>query len=149
MQTFLPYKDFCKCAEVLDNRRLFKQLIESRQILAALGVPVYKNDGTLYRKTHTNHPCVDLWREQKKNLCLYHDYIVSECIHRKINIKCGYLNAKDYATMWTPPSWLTDDLCSMYRSLLLRKDPAHYGQFGWTDDPERPFVWPNGKVSKS
>lgn len=31
---------------------------------------------------------------------------------------------------------------SGHRSNLLRKDPTHYGQFGWTDDPANDYYWP-------
>jgi len=36
MQTFLPYKDYNQCAEILDNKRLNKQILESYQILKVL-----------------------------------------------------------------------------------------------------------------
>ena len=29
-----------------------------------------------------------------------------------------------------------------HRSNLLRKEPAHYTQFGWTEPPDLPYVWP-------
>ena len=29
-----------------------------------------------------------------------------------------------------------------HRSNLLRKDPEHYMQFGWTEPPDLPYVWP-------
>jgi len=35
MQTFLPYADFARCAEVLDPRRLGKQRVEALQIMRA------------------------------------------------------------------------------------------------------------------
>jgi len=36
MQTFLPYKDYDQCAEILDNKRLNKQILEAYQILKVL-----------------------------------------------------------------------------------------------------------------
>ena len=39
MQTFLPYSDFQKCAEVLDGKRLRKQIVECEQILNCLSFP--------------------------------------------------------------------------------------------------------------
>lgn len=41
MQTFVPYSDHAETARFLDNRRLFKQLIEGKQILLALSDPEY------------------------------------------------------------------------------------------------------------
>ena len=35
MQTFVPYSDFDRCAEVLDDRRLHKQRVEALQLMRA------------------------------------------------------------------------------------------------------------------
>ena len=41
------------------------------------------------------------------------------------------------------PSWLGDlDFHASHRSNLLRKDPEWYGQFGWNDPHDLPYVWP-------
>lgn len=41
------------------------------------------------------------------------------------------------------PAWLGDErLHASHRSNLLRKDPEHYGQFGWSESPDIPYVWP-------
>lgn len=41
------------------------------------------------------------------------------------------------------PPWLGDPAFhASHRSNLLRKDPVHYGQFGWTEGPDLPYVWP-------
>lgn len=29
-----------------------------------------------------------------------------------------------------------------HRSNLLRKEPEYYTQFGWTEPPDLPYVWP-------
>lgn len=36
MQTFLPYADFRRCAEILDDKRLGKQRVETLQIMQVL-----------------------------------------------------------------------------------------------------------------
>jgi hypothetical protein len=41
VQTFLPYPDFRRTAEVLDSPRLGKQRVETLQILRALELPEY------------------------------------------------------------------------------------------------------------
>ena len=38
--------------------------------------------------------------------------------------------------------WLTRSLCASHRANLLRKDPRYYEQFGWTEDPTAPYIWP-------
>jgi hypothetical protein len=41
VQTFLPYADFRRSAEVLDPKRLGKQRVECLQVLRGLTVPTY------------------------------------------------------------------------------------------------------------
>ena len=46
----------------------------------------------------------------------------------------------------SPPSWLGHDrLHESHRSNLLRKDAAHYGQFGWLESSDLPYAWPINK----
>ena len=43
----------------------------------------------------------------------------------------------------SPPSWLgNEEFHASHRSNLLRKDPEHYGQFGWTEPDNLPYYWP-------
>lgn len=62
MQTFLPYADFAKSAQVLDYRRLGKQRVECLQILNAL---TGKSTGWV------NHPVVRAWKGHELSLCCY------------------------------------------------------------------------------
>jgi len=51
--------------------------------------------------------------------------------------KIAYVNA--YVKR---PVWVDHPLSiSGYRSNLLRKDPKHYGQFGWTEPPDLEYFW--------
>ena len=52
MQTFLPEHTFVECAAVLDQKRLVKQLLEGRQIMAAM---------TGNSKGWVNHPATRMW----------------------------------------------------------------------------------------
>ena len=63
MQTFLPYSDFIKCAQVLDYRRLNKQITEATQILKAIE---RKQGGWV------NHPITKMWWNYSSCLKLYH-----------------------------------------------------------------------------
>ena len=56
MQIFLPYKNPFDVAKCLDNRRLNKQIIECRQILAAI-------DGT--SKAWSHHPVVLMYAHHR------------------------------------------------------------------------------------
>lgn len=52
MQTFLPYADFARSAQVLDRARLGKQRVETKQIMLALTTEYY---GWKY------HPVTLMW----------------------------------------------------------------------------------------
>ena len=72
-------------------------------------------------------------------LAVYHNKIIEEWISR------GYRNSMkiivpDIAPI--PPYWLgNSDFHASHRSNLLRKDPEHYSQFGWTESDDLPYVW--------
>jgi hypothetical protein len=41
------------------------------------------------------------------------------------------------------PEWMGDPAFhASHRSNLIRKDPIWYGQFGWTEPDDLPYVWP-------
>ncbi|WP_308219790.1 MSMEG_6728 family protein [Gordonia sp. McavH-238-E] len=62
MQTFLPYPDFRRSAEVLDPARLGKQRVETLQILRAL---------ELFDYGWSSHPAVTMWRGHTPALVAY------------------------------------------------------------------------------
>jgi hypothetical protein len=136
MQTFLPYPDFDASARVLDRQRLGKQRVEAKQILLAL------ERGT---GGWVNHPAVRMWRGYEACLALYGAYICREWLSR------GYRDsllpffeqrlAATSPAIESPP-WLGDSAFhAAHRSNLLRKAPAHYGQFGWSEPSDLPYVW--------
>lgn len=134
MQTFLPYPDFYQSAACLDRQRLGKQRVEGYQILRTLlGIS----------SGWANHPATRMWRGYEHVLRAYTDACIDEWLAR------GYVNnivlptiPPEYPYQGKPP-WLGDDrLHSSHRSNLLRKQPSHYNQFGWTDDPAAPYYWP-------
>lgn len=51
MQTFVPFESHTDTAAVLDDRRLFKQTVESKQLILAI-----KNGGGW-----SNHPAAKMW----------------------------------------------------------------------------------------
>lgn len=132
MQTFLPYPDFMKSAEVLDYRRLGKQRVEAKQIINALS----PDSNSRWR----NHPAVRMWRNYEHALRYYHDIMILEWINRgyKNNMVLFHVHGS-----FDMPHWLDDErLHSSHRANLLRKDPIFYGMYGWEDDPEAPYWWP-------
>lgn len=142
MQVFVPLPNFNDSRKVLDKKRLFKQVIEIRQILAGMGMKVEKNDGTFYRPTHKNHPIYKTWEDQQGCLMHYHDLLLYECQQRNIktNIKNFFpdslLHKFDY-----PSWWGREDFHSRHRAALLAKNPEWYGQFGWSEEPKIDYVW--------
>lgn len=135
MQTFLPYPDFVESARVLDWRRLGKQRVEAMQLLNV----ILKR---LPSSGWANHPAALMWQPFPDALKFYHNVMITEWVFR------GYQNTMLLELLPPPtdiklPSWLgRADFHASHRSNLLRKDPEHYGQFGWSEPPTLPYVWP-------
>jgi hypothetical protein len=160
MQTFLPYKSFEQSAKVLDWRRLGKQRVECKQLLQALlcgpyqvkvgegWLPIKDPSATTAKTRKTpwiNHPAAKMWQGYEDVLVEYAIVICKEWIDRGYYDSllpffldynnCDGLYAQD-------PPWLGNDgFHASHRSNLLRKDPIHYGQFGWDESPDMPYVW--------
>jgi hypothetical protein len=149
MQTFLPYPDYEESAKCLDYRRLGKQRVECKQLLLALGVTVGAH--VPKKSGWKNHPATKMWRGYEIELCRYAIVICWEWRNRgyKDELARQFIFAATVNAMSTEswigkkPPWLGDDfLHSSHRSNLLRKDPDHYGQFGWEEPDNLPYVWP-------
>ncbi len=143
MQTFLPYKDFDKSAQVLDRQRLGKQRVEARQILETLLNEPIKSANP--RTGWKNHPAVLMWTGCEHHLCLYGMAICREWISR------GYKDSQfqiffEYLKRFsiTPePFWLGDERLHLsHQSNLIRKMPEYYSSKfpGVTNDI--PYFWP-------
>lgn len=134
MQTFLisPDPTFRDTMQCLDTKRLGKQRVEAMQILQAL----QRTSGGWI-----NHPAVRMWRGYDAMLRAYHDACIDAWIAR------GYVNTMQHLaigqTWHATPSWWHDErVYASHRSNLLRKDAAHYGQFGWREPNNLPYHWP-------
>lgn len=144
MQTFLPYPSFFDSARCLDRARLGKQRIEARQLLTAI-----QTGGGW-----ANHPAARMWRGYADALGAYSDVVITEwAVFRGYRNTLPYSfdagdgfsfaqHALDEGQIKLPP-WLGDPAFhASHRSNLLRKDPAHYGRFGWSEPDDLPYVWP-------
>lgn len=133
MQTFLPYADLRKSAQVLDSRRLGKQRVECVQLLNALRGK---------SKGWTNHPAARMWRGYHLGLELYMTYCIQEWKSR------GYRNSMP--EVWVPdsaplPPWFGDEAFHRsHQSNLVRKDPAYYGPLFPGVPDNLPYIWPQG-----
>jgi hypothetical protein len=147
MQTFLPYRDFARSAQVLDSPRLGKQRVETLQVLRALELGEYG---------WRNHPVVKMWRGRTPALVVYGLEVVRAWRGRGHADSTYDLIAEfapgaeaatqeDLAAQGLLPSWLGDGRIHLsHRSALLRKDPDFYRPvFGDVPD-DLPYHWPDG-----
>ena len=147
MQTFLPLAGFRRSARVLDNRRLGKQRVECKQILRALDVKVGLHSAFSIGWRH--HPAVLMWRDYPYSLCCYAIAVCDEWIGRGFRdsllpqFEEAASRLYEAGCHTNRPSWLGGhDFHASHRSNLLRKDPVFYGQFGWAEPHDLPYVWP-------
>jgi hypothetical protein len=149
MQTFLPFDDFSRSAQALDDRRLGKQRVEALQVLRALTRPVYG---------WKSHPVVLQWEGYEEALVAYALEVCAEWNRRGFadtvaaSITAELKDATgttvvrsqlDLAGAGALPPWLGDDAFHAgHRSALAAKEPAYYRERfpDWPDDI--PYFWP-------
>lgn len=129
MQVFVPYDSPYRVAICLDARRLNKQIIECRQILAAI-----RGESNAWM----NHPCVKMYRDHAEWLeyymyCLecYADAYRLERLNEDSDADEVYNLAKGWsikADAITPP-FLTEEFCKHHQCRLFTKDPEWYRDF--------------------
>ena len=134
MQTFLPYANFTKCAEVLDDKRLWKQIVECKQLLNTIKG---KSKGWIH------HPVTKMWGNYPEALTKYMIAMFEEWHKRRFQ-QCFEMVIDYRISDDLLPSWLGDEeLHLSHRLNLLYKDPKHYGQY--FDEPvptKKPeYVW--------
>jgi GNAT superfamily N-acetyltransferase len=154
MQTFLPLPSPAESAAILDDRRLGKQRVEAKQILIALGVDVGEHRGNPSSQWR-HHPAVRMWRGFERSLSHYAIAVCQEWRRRGFNdslleqfeeasrdILASYCEVSPSSAFGTP-AWLGNEAVHRsHRSNLLRKSPEFYGQFGWAEPSNLPYVWP-------
>ena len=123
MQTFLVCYDLEQNAKYLDSKRLFKQLLEGKQIL----------DVVLNNKSGwSNHPAVLQWKGYPIILFRYIRAIWDECRNRGIakdsllyrqcnDLMVTYLTNNPKEEAKYPDWWGREDIISSHRSRLLCK----------------------------
>lgn len=139
MQTFLPFDDFKLSAACLDNKRLNKQRIETKQILLTL---------LERRKAWSNHPAVRMWEGYEKCLARYGIIICKTWRNRgfKDSLLPFFEEVYEHRlaqVVFRYPIWLgRTDFHMAHRSNLLRKSPEHYSKFFICVPDNLPYVWP-------
>ena len=137
MQTFLPYKDFKKSAEILDKKRCWSQAREAKQILNVLQGKT---------KGYKNHPAVLMWKGFEKELQHYYNIFLYQCLNvHKINTEMWYEDCyysygvksechgnyfvDNQIPSWerNKPFWLGQEpFHRAMRARLIEKDPEFY-----------------------
>lgn len=133
MQTFLPYKDYARVAEVLDSKRLNKQILECYQILNVLSNP---SPTAGWR----NHPAVKMWRGHEFALWDYVNAMIIEADDRGIKTDRNFANLQSlrrtYGLQWGMglPRWMgvkdvLKRVTTTHKANLFKKQPEAYPQF--------------------
>jgi hypothetical protein len=139
MQTFLPYANFQRTAEVLDYRRLGKQRVEVFQLLRAI------NGET---KGWVNHPAARMWRGYEPVLAMYGCMICNEWKRRGYTDNMTPRIAEYFKVFGKPsdsetPPWLGDpDFHLSHQSNLVRKDADYYEPLFPDVPDDLEYVWP-------
>lgn len=136
MQTFLPYRDFQKSASVIDNKRLWKQVLEADGIIQII---------VGRRKGYKNHPAVKMWEGYCDALICYRNECVREWLKRRLHYgERQFEFDTPYNTRLSKdPPWFGDErLHSSHRAALLKKNIEWYSRFGWKEEPVINYYWP-------
>ena len=117
MQTFLTNYDLEKNASVLDNKRLFKQLLEAKQMLDCL---------VNNKKGWSSHPAVLQWKGCETGLYIYIQSIWKRCQKRKIAKDSKLMEQSttiigNFENVTLPFWWGREDIISSHKSRLLCK----------------------------
>jgi len=147
MQTFLPYPDFLKSAQCLDNKRLGKQRVEALQILRII-------TGEDSNSRWKNHPAVRMWRGYADALANYTIIICKVWSDKGYKDSCKLKVYKLISKRYEPdnfdvwkdgrvPFWLgTSAFHLAHQSNLVRKMPEHYRQYFPNIPDDLPYIWP-------
>ena len=114
----------------LDQKRLVKQLLECRQIMAALAGET---------KGWVNHPATKMWRGKEGQLYGYANAVVKEMQVRGYKwqnnfdqLKNSFLNIINQRRGWVDQEFSEeefDKIVYTHRGRLYEKDPVHYAQW--------------------
>lgn len=138
MQIFVPYADIKKSVECLDDKRLGNQ--------------IYRECLTLARGKWPNHPVAKMWKYHTYFLCQYAFAGLMELQDRGkfyANTFDKFHDIQMKVPNTGPPIWWGDvRVHNSHRKNLLRKDYAHYSQFGWNLPPCHYYYYPEIDLDK-
>jgi len=131
MQVFMSEYTFEESARVLDNKRLVKQLLEGRQILAALAGQT---------KGWRNHPATKMFEGYESALFDYLYYVAKEMEERGYKTENNWNEIMrlrggiDCENGYSMPPWFNDratlhSVVTTHRRSLYNKAPELYPQY--------------------
>ena len=143
MNTFIPNADLKKSVECLDTRRLFKQIVECKQLLLAINA---KKKGEKYG--WQNHACTKMWYQYPQSLRYYQLLCLNEWCKRRFEafIDEAMLEFYEYEFKRENPIFIGNEAVHRsHRLNLLWKDYEHYSQYFIEPTPtSKPaYVWVN------
>jgi len=150
VQTFLPSSVVSECAEILDSKRLNKQILEAYQILKVLS-------GASPSGAWRNHPAALMWQGHEHALFSYANVMATEASLRGIKVDKNLFNLNElknqYSKKWGKglPRWTQDNhimmrITTTHKANLFKKDPLYYIRFQYAvDSPHNSPCCPNRK----
>ncbi|BBN02047.1 hypothetical protein MPTK1_2g12340 [Marchantia polymorpha subsp. ruderalis] len=123
-------------------KELVKPLVHELLVVASTA-PKSVDGAKGKRRGWVNAPVVRMWRGYSDALACYYNICLAEWERRGCrNILLQPIELPADSAPIMPP-WFGDDaIHASHRSNLLRKEPEHYGQFGWTEPDSLPYIWP-------
>lgn len=138
-------------ARDLDDKRLFKQVVEAKQIAM-----FYMVDDQEFPK---NHPATKMWSGYEQYLLNYGAVMAAEVRRRDTMTADQKLGALKMMAWFASehkqfrqdfpedkavqPDWMrSKEFILSHRANLVRKDEAYYGRLFPSADPVRPYLWP-------
>lgn len=123
VNTFIVSSDLAASAACLDNKRLWKQVLEADQIIKSLET----SRDSKAPGGWSNHPAVKMWSGHVSLLKHYYNIHIDEWAKRggRNNSKVKYTINEQLTYPWW---WYVESVYYAYRANLLRKDPHHYCQ---------------------
>lgn len=131
MQIFIV-GSILETAKALDKRRLNKQIIECKQILAAI-------DGE--SKAWSNHPVVLEYKHYREWVRLY-NFVLEE--YRNGN----YTTAEAVSDVVMSPEFHTDEFLTQMKRRLYTKDNTHYKQWEHLGETQENWYFVDGIMRK-
>jgi hypothetical protein len=169
VNTFIMDQNLVLSASLLDNKRLGKQRVETRQIIDIL--EEIDRGSTTVNKGFINHPAVKAWIGYTNQLKVYFNIIVREWCFRGFKnnmdfysidenlyhiVPCNFIGNKAYYDVtkfnkYSFPFWVNyPPFYLSHQASLCRKNPVYYSKF--LREELKPFLnngylWPT-KITK-